>query len=495
MVQDLCSPFSGLSSAVEAMGATRVVVGCSHGHTRHQRILGKLREAGIHPSGAAVVNLATAPRALPVDVVEQALARLRAALAQVSGANLDGPMRDRVTVAGQAQLSRRDLFGTRYLARRPVAYWAAQLCRGRGLTRPCTEVCVYAALSVAGSRVCVDADLCTGCGACLSACRSGAMELNGTSLSGLEAAARILAQAGARQGLGLAIVCSNAAGRLLVGGCWLPLEVPSLEMVTAGWVMQLVAAGVGVTLIGCSERACAERGRELAHFTASVLELVAPCLSCLVVASEHVSRTEVEALARLAPKGERRRAAIVFVEPEATTRALSSLASVGSNVAPPPSPGSSNAFAGVRQTAERGWRVGSPVAPLGEIVLDAACCSGCACCASVCPTGALAKSSNSEPTPELTFDASLCPACGACVAACPEGALSLARALGWSALAAGRRPVAQLARQVNCRSCGRALAGQFMSSVVADKLALSHPQIAKRLRAEGLCAECLTAPT
>ena len=67
-------------------------------------------------------------------------------------------------------------------------------------------------------------------------------------MAGLEAAADVLVEDARRLGLGVAIVCSHAALKVTLGGLWLALEVPSLEMVTAGWLLQVVAAGAVVTV-------------------------------------------------------------------------------------------------------------------------------------------------------------------------------------------------------------------------------------------------------
>ena len=137
------------------------------------------------------------------------------------------------------------------------------------------------------------------------------------------------------------------------------------------------------------------------------------------------------------------------------------------------------------------WRFESALAPLGEIAIDSASCSGCQCCLPPCPTGALSATTLASGSLALSFDAGACPACGACVSACPEDALSLRRVIASSTLSAGRQAIADIGGRDRCISCGKPLAGDLVTRVVARRLAASHPQIAGRLEIEDRCADCL----
>ena len=72
--------------------------------------------------------------------------------------------------------------------------------------------------------------------------------------------------------------------RFQLGGDWLGLQVPSLNMVSVGWALQVVAAGVGVTLVGCNDPGCGERGGLVMSLSATVVSEVAPKQRHLVVA-------------------------------------------------------------------------------------------------------------------------------------------------------------------------------------------------------------------
>jgi ferredoxin len=464
MLRDLCSRSSGLNAAVQELGARRVVIGCCGAATRRQRVLGALRSGSAHPAGVQVVDLMPGRRAGAEDIAEQSVARLRAALARVSCADLDAPVSDCAPALGSVLVSRRDLFGLRYLARRPVAAWAAERCAGQGPSRPCVAACPHGALSVAGTAISVDPAACTGCGACVRVCRPGAMALSGASVGELEAAALVIVQEARRLGLGVAIACSAAGAELAVGGEWLPLEVPSLEMVTAGWVLKLVAAGVSVTLIACEDGACAGRGRDLMGFCGNLLDEAAPQERSLLVRPCARPPNPAPAV-----DGEDSPGVVELREPRATVAALTALMPEGNAT----------------------WRLESPLAPLGEVTVDPTCCSGCRCCAKACPTGALGANQAEDGALALTFAMSQCHGCGACVGSCPEGAVSLRRAVSSSSLVAERRVLAEVAGGGCCAVCGKPLAGGLVAQAVAAHLATSHPQIAGRLKAADRCADCL----
>ena len=367
VVENLCSGPATVSVALKALGARRVVIGCRQVATRRAEIVACLRRAGIHPSGIQLVDLMPVEQSDPAVVAERSITRLRAALTRLSRADLDAPVRERLA-PGSVIVSRRSLFRPGNAARRPVASFIEVRCDGGGRCRACVGACPHGALRLTGTRVSVDETACTGCGACLSACRSAAISLNGTSISELEGAASVLVAEARLPGslLGVAIVCAKALANVSLDGSWLPLEVPSLEMVSAGWPLQILSADVGVRLVGCADVACATRGRELTDFCSDLVNHVAPSWRQLIGApgcsrSMGVGRSRGKLTSPVT--------SIEFREPEATVDALFALTSRGRDW-PSDAP---TASISRPPTAARGapWRIESSVASLGEITIDA----------------------------------------------------------------------------------------------------------------------------
>ena len=488
VVENLCSGPATVSVALKALGARRVVIGCRQVATRRAEIVACLRRAGIHPSGIQLVDLMPVEQSDPAVVAEQTITRIRAALTRLSCADLDAPVRERLA-PGSVIVSRRSLFRPGNAARRPVASFIEVRCDGGGRCRACVGACPHGALRLTGTRVSVDETACTGCGACLSACRSAAISLNGTSISELEGAASVLVAEARLPGtgslLGVAIVCAKALANVSLDGSWLPLEVPSLEMVSAGWPLQILSADVGVRLVGCADVACATRGRELTDFCSDLVNHVAPSWRQLIGApgcsrSMGVGRSRGKLTSPVT--------SIEFREPEATVDALFALTSRGRDW-PSDAP---TASISRPPTAARGapWRIESSVASLGEITIDAGGCSACGCCTLACPTGALQASRQGANT-TFSFEALTCPACGSCVSSCPEAVVSLRRVVDPVLLTAGRRSIAEVVAGARCESCGRPLAHGLAGRIVGRRLAASHPEIAARLEDEGRCTDCL----
>jgi ferredoxin len=460
VLPELCGRMSGLAGALRPFKPQRVVVGCAQARDRRQLVLGSLRDAGVHPSAGQVVDLAPAKAASHSAVAQQGAASLRAALARVYAADLERPAQTvtRGARVGSARIGRRELFGFAASGRHPVLRWTSELCVGHGPARPCALSCPQGALSLGDRSLVVDAGLCTGCGACLRACSSGALALEDCSLQQVEAAARVLAADARRLGLGVSITCESRAnsGQMpWLGGGWLSLEVPSLEMVSAGWPLQFLAAGAPVKLAACGDSACRSRGEHIARFVDGLTGGFQAPPRTLISASE-----------------------IVLSEPEATVRALVALQKGG--VAPQPP-----------------WRSESGVAPMGEIAIDGAHCSGCGSCALACHTGALAIETAKEgdgafPDEEtrLTFAASRCSACGACSASCPEQALSLRRVVSSPALGGERSTLLHFGKKARCTSCGAPLAVAVLPQALLDRLTSSRPGMARWLEASGRCGRC-----
>ena len=290
-----------------------------------------------------------APRPAPRTWSQQSIVRLRAALARVSCADIGAPLNQTTMLAPGLRLAPATFSVSVNLA---VARWQ----RGRrraanagGITPVCAGLPAPSLVPDRASslhRCCFVLGLRGVCGR-LSV--RGHLAQRGFG-SRAQAAADVLVEDARRLGLGVAIVCSHAALKVTLGGLWLALEVPSLEMVTAGWLLQVVAAGAVVTVRGCGEEVCRSRGRELARLSAEVVAKVAPERQGLVVVPGDGPRA-LDGLGAPA-EGARSplpRSRVELHEPAATVQAMSVLA------APPTY-----------------WELASPVAPLGDVVIDGA---------------------------------------------------------------------------------------------------------------------------
>ena len=491
VVPDLCSGAAALPAALRALGARRVVAGCRHTATRREEIIGKLLRAGIRHPGIGIADLMPGGRPDGLRVAAQSAARIHAAVARVGHTDLDMPTGEQPAVAG-GPLSRQNLFHPGTIARRPVAHWAAGRCLAGKGCQVCASACPHGAMRVTGSGVAVDPETCTGCGACLPACRVGAMSLSGLSIRAFEAAAGVLAAETQRPGpgqvRGVAIVCERAAAQVPVGADWLPLEVPSLEMASAGWPLQLLSAGIAVAIVGCDDDACARHGRELDSLCAALAGEAAPGWQRVTGQFTGWEPANPCRTGRV-PAGTA--APLQLREPAATAGALSALFSRARPATG--TPGTAAALTSPPPGTADGkqWRLEALAAPLGEITVDSARCSACSNCARACPTGALMAAYPDGAALVLSVDASQCSACGACVSSCPESAMSLRRVLDPVSLTAGRRTVGEIVAGGHCESCGRPLAGGLASGIIGLRLATSHPDIAARLQHERRCTDCL----
>ena len=250
VVERLCTDLAATAAAVRTLGADRLLVGCRAGPRRRQELHSVLARVGLRRGAVRLPDLSPAEGADPTALAEHTLVVLRAALARLVLTDVSAPHRWRVT-ACEGGVHGRDLFRTAGLAGRPVAGLRPDRCEAATGCSLCTLACPQGALRRNGSHVEVVANACSGCGACLGACPHDALSLGGERLEGYVAAARALVDElsrGDSAGRSVAIVCSRA-DPVPLGREWVPFEVPSLEMVSAGWVLQLRAAGVATTLV------------------------------------------------------------------------------------------------------------------------------------------------------------------------------------------------------------------------------------------------------
>lgn len=447
VVEGLCANPPALVATLGRLGAVRVLVGCRAGGRQRGELQLALVRAGLNRGAIRIPELSPAEDADPAVVAEHTRIVLLAALARLAHSDTGVPIPRRLVAEGG--VTRRSLFRTGGLTAEPVASVRAERCTSADGCAICTLACPPGALRRVGGRILVAHSACTGCGACLGVCPKEAISLGGETLEGFTAAARSVVAELARheRSSGVSLRCSRAASPVL-GGEAVPFVVPSLEMVSAGWLLQLQAAGLATGLVSCDEETCRHRRDELAE----VCEQLSPLV-------EHRWRA-----------GRLPAAQLELREPQASRCAL------GADVPP--------------AIVTPGRRVESPVAPLGEITVAAGRCSGCDLCARACPTGALTSRLAGPSRLVLAFDPAHCSTCGACVSACPERVLSLRPTVDSETLTGGSREIATVALAGRCNSCGRPLAAGIAEGLIGRRLETSHPLLAARFRS-GRCADCL----
>jgi len=395
----ICESRAAAARAGERLGARTVVVGCRRARAiPAAAVFGSATGAGESVTTMRLVNLEAHDGADPTAVAEQAAARLRASL-------------------------------------------VAALCPGA--EPPLVHSSRHARGSVARRRL-------------VDAWRPDRAGVRTAGLVELEAVARALTGDARRLGLGVVIVCPEAAPSVRLGGGSLPLEVPSLEVVTAGWLLRLLADGVDAEVLGCEDDSCAARAEALTGLRDQLVEVVGEGAGCL-----------------RPPGAEPPSAHFTLHEPEATVSAMRALGRVA------------------RSTKGGAWRIESPAASLGEVGIAAEKCSACQCCVTACHTGALRADAGRVGSLRFVFDASLCPACGRCESVCPERAVSLRRVLDSATLGPPGIPIADVKSSPRCSRCGRPTAAGLTTTVVAERLSASHPRVVDRLRNASLCGDCL----
>lgn len=342
-----------------------------------------------------------------------------------------------------------------------------------GCTR-CLDACAAKAIHPASNHIEVDPYLCQGCGACATACPTGAISYNYPDRATLIDTLRARIAAARETGEPVSVLFHDrpeytpaaAPGHVA-------LAIEDLGAVgMESWLSALAFGAQRVLLIGtptlpADSRFELRRQMNYASAIVSALGLPSDCLR--------------------------------FVEAESPAAVEAALASSPHPIAITPA-----TFAGLADKREQlrfaidhlYAATGRPVqqtvlptgAPFGEITVDRDACTLCMSCVGVCPASAL-EAGNDEPL--LKFIEANCVQCGLCEAACPEDAIDLNARLLFDHNEARQRRVLHEEQAFYCVSCGKPFGTVKLINTMLDRLQghwmFQNDRARRRLQ---MCEDC-----
>lgn len=299
----------------------------------------------------------------------------------------------------------------------------------------CVDVCPSAAVNVSQNYPALDAGLCTECGACASICQTEAIAM--IEPDDKELSENIVAQV--RQHSSVALACKQASPMspdTLVVTCLARLDLSMIVLAIAKRAAEvsLVTGNCsecnsGATLpYLCNTVAAAEAlTQALCGHTRISLRTSTPAEVSMPV-EEDVDLSRRSFFTKLGKEstGYTAKAATVFLSGTSHTSALQTNdAVVRREDLAIHLPDKRVRFVDSLRELEAQTTAARGAAVLFSIPkLDATQCIGCAMCADLCPTGALAAKEE-EGMLRITCNASDCVACKLCVDACPRRAVTL----------------------------------------------------------------------
>jgi ferredoxin len=338
----------------------------------------------------------------------------------------------------------------------------------------CLDACAARAIHPANNHIEVDPYLCQGCGACATACPTGAISYNYPDRATLINTLRARLTEARDSGMPVSVIFHDRpeyAPPSAPGHAVLAIEDLGAVGMEA-WLSALAFGAQRVLLIGAptlpaDSRFELRRQMNYASAIVSALNLPSDCLQ--------------------------------FIEAETPADVATALANTPYPIDLKPA-----TFAGLADKREQlrfaidhlYEATGRPVqktvlptgAPFGEITVNRDTCTLCMSCVSVCPASALEAG---DEQPVLKFLEANCVQCGLCEAACPEDAIDLNARLLFDHNAARQRRVLHEEQAFCCVSCGKPFGTVKLINTMLDRLQghwmFQNERARRRLQ---MCEDC-----
>ncbi|MFN3928071.1 MAG: 4Fe-4S binding protein [Thermoflexus sp.] len=423
----LCERPHNLHDFLQQQGAERLVLGVCHSQVSLGPIQVEARKAGVDPLG---IEIRVLPAGREKALMEQAVLYLVAAAARAQ--RYSGSHMDQIRPRFARELDRRAMLRLSWLFYEGVPAVNQARCAAEQGCQVCREVCPYEAWRWVDGWPELDKEACQTCGLCLVACPRGAIVNPTWTPEQLEAEIQTLLdpRIGELSPRGIVFQCRREGGESIQAHpSWLKVAVPCAGTLPPTWLLAPLILGAGaVRVLPCSN-GCTHplegRLEGTVRFCQRVLAQVGVCEDRIRIGGD-LLQPPPEPIGRIEVSG-------LFLPLEAA-RVFQMLAEL---------------------CQHPGLTLTDPFAPLGQVCIDPASCTGCTQCAQACPTMAIRLE---EETDRLhwTFDMGRCVGCGECLRACPEsgrGAIRVIRMVDLELLNGGRVKLheTEILRCVRCR--------------------------------------------